>query len=486
MKFKKENIILSGLIFHLCAAYFSIGYHQCDEFFQVFEFAGYKLGLNKAEQLPWEFGAQIRSGIQPLFVFLISRLFYSFSIHNPFIISTVLRIIISIFSFLTYVKFISFFENEVKGEKNKSLLWFICLLFWCIPYYHTRLSSENVSSSFLLAGLNFFLSRKSKIDFVKLFFCGFLFGISFLVRFQMAFMIAGFFAWIILYEKVSLKFYFVFFSGLIFSIFLGLIVDKWFYGDWVLTWWRYLDVNFFQNKASEFGESPWYYYFIEGLAELIPPLSIILIMSMIYFWMKFSKHFLTSITLPFILLHFFVSHKELRFLFPVMNFLPLISFLCFQYFQEKHSYKIYDFFCRPAIYLTLIILNIILLISATFKPASDYVLALKKIYELSGTEKTILLYKNYNPYDDSNCLNYFRNSEIKASSIDSTINISNEKIFFYSEKIENDDTLRINKMCFIKLYSNFPNWILYFNFNNWLERANCFSIYQLQKPLESS
>ena len=95
----KRNIIFFGLIVHVIAAYFNLGVHQADELFQIYEFAGYKLGLNAATDLPWEFVEKMRSGIEPLLVYLFTKAFYFISVTNPFIISFFLRLVQSLLSF---------------------------------------------------------------------------------------------------------------------------------------------------------------------------------------------------------------------------------------------------------------------------------------------------------------------------------------------------------------------------------------------------
>ncbi|MBK5097796.1 MAG: hypothetical protein JJE01_08435 [Gemmatimonadetes bacterium] len=57
-----RNWLLVALVLNLAAAYFSWGFHQFDEHFQILEFANYKLGNSPASDLPWEFSIR-RSGL---------------------------------------------------------------------------------------------------------------------------------------------------------------------------------------------------------------------------------------------------------------------------------------------------------------------------------------------------------------------------------------------------------------------------------------
>ena len=119
----KKKIILFGLTVHIIAAYFNLGVHHADELFQIYEFAGYKLGLNAATDLPWEFGEQMRSGIEPFLVYVFTKGCYFVSISNPFSISFFLRLIQSLLSFWATVLLINYFEKEITNEKIKKYLW---------------------------------------------------------------------------------------------------------------------------------------------------------------------------------------------------------------------------------------------------------------------------------------------------------------------------------------------------------------------------
>jgi GPI mannosyltransferase 3 len=516
MTITKFHIIAVGFVVHVVTAIFSVGYHQCDELFQVFEFAGYKLGINTASEMPWEFAAQMRSGIEPLLVYGVSKLFHSCSIDNPFTIALFLRLLMSLFSFFVITRFLTLCETELNKPAHKLYVWAFGLLFWCLPYFHARLSSENFSSNLFLLALTLILqSRNEKPKLRLLLLAGFLAGIAFVCRFQFVFMMVGLLGWLIVVSKPSFKFYLILFIGLIGALGFGLLVDKWLYGQWVLSWWNYLAQNLFENKASVYGESPVYFYFLEALLQLIPPFSVLIIAAIIGFWIKFRMHYLTWITLPFILLHFFVAHKELRFLFPILNFLPVMVLLFIQALENERSKlescqsktdagnpdrvavssqnlgkvnrqsivnRILIKFCRNTGWVKFAVaINVLLLVFFTFKPADETSQSLEKIYALVEGEKPVLAYLDKNPYNKHASLNYFRNRTIQTLKLDadSLVNLHSKEVYLYVEKFGGDYTIEIGKEKFNKIYSNFPDWFKYLNFNGWLERANCYSIYKI-------
>ncbi len=483
MTLAKKQIIGIGFIFHLLAAYFSVGYHQCDELFQVFEFAGFKLGINKIEEMPWEFASQMRSGIEPLLVFSVTKAYHFFNNYNPFNVALFLRLIVAMASFLAVLKLISQLEEELINEKSRNYLWGFGLLFWCLPYFHVRLSSENFSSLFFIIGLTIVLQNlKQGKPSLSLLFAGFSFGLSFVCRFQFAFMIAGLFAWLMWVRKPVAKYYVKLVSGLFLALLVGMFVDQWLYGKWTLSWWNYLSENLFQNKASRYGESPFYFYISEALLQLIPPFSIVLVIGIFGFWAKFQRHFLTWITIPFIVLHFFVAHKELRFLFPILNFIPFMLILYLQTNQNNPN-KFWQIIQSNMLMKTGVAVNLILLCFFTFKPADDTSKCLERIYNLVVGERAILFYEGTKPYNNQASLNYFRNPTITLRDLntESAPISENENAYFFSEKFGESSRIEKNGRKFVRIYSYFPSWFAYLNFNGWLDRAYSFSIYKLEQ-----
>lgn len=462
---------------------FSIGYHQCDELFQVYEFAGYKLGLNSASILPWEFHEQMRSGIQPFIVYAITKAFHALSFTNPFTIACFIRLCMALLSFVSMVKLLNLLDEEIQSNKLKSWLWWAGLLFWCFPYFHARFSAENFSSTLFTFGLVVLLKAiRTNNNLLSYFFSGSLFGIAFHCRFQMSFMIAGLMAWLLFVNKTSLKLLVVLFVGIVLALGLGALSDNWLYGHWTLSWWNYLDLNLFQNKASQFGEQPIYFYLEQYFLQLIPPFSLAIVFCILAFWIKFKTHLLTWTTLPFILLHFFVAHKELRFLFPVLNFLPFMIILYFQSLKES-SHRFVLFFKRNAWLRFAVVVNIGALCAFTFMPADNISYSFKKIYDLVEGEDPVLYYSGTNPYNNAAALNYFRNSAIQTVSLDSdTLNIKGREVYYLSDKFNEGKTLMKNNKIFERIYSNFPDWFSYLNFNGWLDRSVCFSIYKQSNP----
>ncbi|MBS1665451.1 MAG: hypothetical protein JST68_30700, partial [Bacteroidetes bacterium] len=195
---------------------------------------------------------------------------------------------------------------------------------WWIPYTRTLFSSEMLSSLLFFGAVFYYVVKKDSRWLVP-FLTGLLFALSFYARFQTAFAIVGFGAWMLFFEKKYLKL-----LPLVIGFGLGIAanvqLDHDFYHQWVFTPYNYYKVNILEGKAAGFGTSP----FIVYIGELIgitfaPPISILLL----YFGFRAAivKKLSNPLVLPvllFIVGHCIVSHKEDRFLFPVLSVLPIL------------------------------------------------------------------------------------------------------------------------------------------------------------------
>src|ERR1700722_19253897 len=85
-----------ALVLNISTAWFSLGYHHPDEHFQILEICNYKLGNTPIADLPWEFAAKARPGVQPFIAYCFISVLNSIGIFNPFIIAFLLRLIIAI------------------------------------------------------------------------------------------------------------------------------------------------------------------------------------------------------------------------------------------------------------------------------------------------------------------------------------------------------------------------------------------------------
>jgi phosphatidylinositol glycan class B len=191
--------------------------------------------------------------------------------------------------------------------------------------------------------------------------------------------------------------------------------------------------------------------------------------------------------IPFLLVHFFTAHKELRFLFPLINFIPLFVVLSWQEIEHSNRFeKLKTHLIRLRFYLIkpfFWIGNSILLIVLCFKPADNYTPTISFIYYNYSSNKTQVLFTDNNPYDKNNCLNFYKSSDLSVQQISiDTLTYTDLDKYSHSLVVASKDEISKIKMRGFevkKVYSTIPDFMYTFNFNNWINRTAKTEIYEL-------
>lgn len=442
---KSKKYIAVGILFHLLAVIFSIGFFRHDEQRELLQTVGYQLGFYDSSYLSFQFHAFLRPWLQPL-LYVWSAKFYSiFFDLNPNHLAMLFRFISSILGISSLWLVYKTFEESLQETKNQEYYFFFAAFLWFLPFLHARTSNENLCSSFFIFGL-YYLAKK--ISLKDAFITGVLLGISFILRFQMVVMISSTVLWFLFFKKYSLKNLFVLIIGFIFVLGISTALDSHYYGQFTFTPYNYFYVNIIQKYVDQFGSSPWYDYFIQAFKEGVPPLSLFFILTYLLLWIRFPKSLLTWTTLPFFIVHSLIGHKEFRFIFPMVFFLPIIyTFLIMELkLVVKKSWII-----------LFQVFNIPFLIYFSLVPASN----LMKYYEHLYYKKD-LVEKVYvtNPYEDytkfylKNDIKYiiYKPSDVKK------LVVSDKKVYFFAMNLQERDLILENSQC-KNDFSLFPKWL---------------------------
>jgi len=476
----QKRIIFVVLVYSL-AVYFSSGYYHFDEHFQLIEFAGLKLGINTPSDMPWEYKSQLRPALQPLIVYLICKVFMLVGFYNPFAIAFFLRLISAILALFASLAFYRVFENEIKNEKHRKIFFLLNIFLWFAVFNKVRFTSENWSASiFMIAIYVYFLKDRKQI--INILFSGLLLGISFIIKFQLGFFIAGFCAWLFFIKKENIKSLMLLIFGILIAISIGVIIDYWFYQQWVFTAWNYLQQLLFAKYVGSFENEPWWYFFDETFNKTIPPFSIAFMLSFVFVFFFKPKHILTWILFPFLLIHFFIGHKEIRFLFPVIPFMPFLLVYSHEVLIEKFAnYRTIVQRKVPKFFISLFwIFNTIFLLIITFKSADSQISLYKTIYD-KYDGNVVIYYIENNPYHRVLDIHYYKKENVRFQHIDSIQQVKlkiNSTAIFVTEQ---PSLCLGNNIMVIEVYNTFPLWIKKFNYNNWLARSKSWHAFELKE-----
>ena len=474
----KTTYIISALLF-LLAAVFSLGYHHFDEHFQILEFAALKLGMTEASNLPWEYHKQMRPSIQPAMVVLIHSFFGALGIDNPFTISTFLRVLSAIISFISVHLLYRAYRREIEDMVLRKWFLFLSFLLWFAVYNNVRFSSENWSGTIFLIAFALFYLKQSPNKWYYLL-LGTLFGLSFLFRYQVGLLIGGLMLWLIFVKKETIVNLAFLTSGIVIMFGVGVLIDRWFYGEWLVTAWRYFEQTLLLDldRVSRFGTSPWWYYFEKTFIKAIPPFSIVYLLSVIIVFVFRRKDILTWILLPFLLTHIFIGHKELRFLFPVIGLLPIFIVKATEIVQSRWNYSFRNNTVSKIFIRGFWITNILFLVFIVFKPASHQI-GLYRAVHAQYPDPITLNYMGNNPYYRILDIYYYKRQSLQIKKLNSI-----EELSFNSDGLclfatQNPKELDDVKYRHSLVYTTFPEWIRNFNINNWIERTKFWYVYEL-------
>ncbi len=445
---KARKYIYWGLFFHLLAVIFSVGFYRHDEQREVLQVVGNALGFYDRSYLSIQSQAMIRPWLQPLIYMWPSKIWLFFFDPNPFHLALLYRLISSALGVASLWALYKCFEERLKEEVYQNWYFLLAGLLWFIPFLHARTSNENLCSSFFIFGL-YFLVKDARVSGHKnSIFAGVMFGISFIIRFQMAVMIATTVLWFLIFRKYSWKKYFV--LTLSFFIFVGFntALDSSFYGKFAFTPFNYVYMNIVQKFADVFGVTPWYDYFVQGFKDGVPPLSLFFILVFMVLWIRFPKSLLTWITLPFMIIHSMIGHKEFRFLFPMIMFLPvIIPFLIEELkINVKKSWIIF-----------FQVINIPLLVYFSLTSASSMMRYYEHLYYKAVPVTKVFVssaFEDYTKFYLKNDIQYvvYRPEEI------TTLAKSDSRVYFLARTLSERDEILKMSQCRID-FSLFPQWI---------------------------
>jgi GPI mannosyltransferase 3 len=395
MKFHRIIFIIA-IIWYALTAYFSNGYFHADEHYQIIEFSGILNGTNTAKDLAWEYHAQIRPALQPTICYLIFKACDFISITNPYHKAFILRLITGLLSVIA----IFFFTNSCKSmilPKNRKLFLVLSYFLWFLPFINVRFSSETWSGIALLFALSFIIRNKTRFQTYLLIGC--LIGLSFLFRYQIVFASLGLILWLIFIRHETIPKISIVLASAVLVVIVGFFIDSWYYGQWTLTFWKYFNVNLIEGKADQFGTEPWYFYINHIIQDSFFPIGI-LILALFFFLIikQYNSIFIWTI-LPFLFIHSVIAHKEVRFLFPLINFIPVILIIAKQEIPQKMWVNRPNYIIKVLL-ITVLIINTLGVIVASIKPAgAGRIRITQEIYNMD-TKKHVNIYfaNNSNPY----------------------------------------------------------------------------------------
>lgn len=394
----ERYFFLAALVLYVVSAWFSSGFYHGDEHYQLIEFALYKMGSVPVEGLAWEFEARVRPALQPFIAFLIIKLLPVCSIVDPYIQAFMLRLLTALMVLFSIRYFTRTCSYLVHPRHHKAYL-FLSYFLWFLPFVNVRFTSETWSGIMLLNALSVLLSQGLRGN--RNYLAGMLLGLSFLFRYQNAFLAMGIFLWLLIIKREKVIDLLKLLAAGLGVLLLGILMDYWLYGEFTLTAWNYFYVNLVEDVASGYGTEAWWNYFYSIFRFGFFPVGIPVVLAFLIMIFKKPGSVFTWTILPFFVIHSIIAHKELRFMFPVINLVPIILLLAFQ--ALKWDIRKWRASGRMAMYTVawmLVAINVIGAVTVSLKPADSGLTTITRyIRQHYGNEPIRLIsYNHSNPY----------------------------------------------------------------------------------------
>lgn len=469
---------LSALLFHFIAALFSIGYYYADEQYQVIEFAGFKMGTHQANELAWEFKYQLRSGFLPLVCYFFLSVFKLLGITNPFHQAIALRLFSAALSLTAMVCLANTFTQSFKSILSQKAFIFSTFLLWFLPFLDVRFASETFAAALFI--ISFCMLHQSQFITKKNFLIVVLIAATILIRYQMLlpFLITA--LWSLIYSK-DRKLIMLILSGIALSFFAGLFIDCYFYETWTVPLYNYASMVV-TGSGPDFGSEPWYFYFTALGTKSFLPIGIILIIAFIYYWIKNPTSLITWLTLSYFIVHCFLPHKELRFLFPVLFFCPVVIGFLIEHIETAWKQK-WAFQTFRTVLVSLALINLAISLVVVFLPASPGI-AIANYLNKNVQNKSVLIHTPYsNPYSpfESIPIKFYSNENIAQVKIDNAALLPDSVLSIKSKQflcIRNTDyevnKVYLNQRGFSMIYSAINPSIIKWNAEIWFTNNDNF------------
>ena len=485
--------IITLVLLHVLAVWVSVGHYHDDEYFQILDFAALKLGFVMQDTVMWEYQSGIRSGFQPFIAYTIVKMLSFFNITSPFVWAFYLRLLTATLSLFSVIMFCQVAKREINSTNILHWTAFFILFSWIQIFLNVRFSAEGWSTSLFILAYSIYFCSKS-LNIKTYFYVGLLLGFSFLARYQIGFLFFGLGFWVLFFGKETKRDLLIICLGFFIALFIGVIIDYWLYGRLTFSAWEYFEWHIIKGSLDNltFYHQPWWFYIHYSALQLVPPITLFLPFIVVAFWILFYRHPITWVTVPFVLFHHYFPHKEMRFLFPALPFIPIMFSMVLETSIKNFNLNSMVFFklsLKFIIFLSLLI-NSILVILVLSLPASKEVALWQDCFNkyLSSESSVILV---LDPDSSGSTvgeleLDFYNIRDVPIISVSNESQISgkllefpDKKFLYTSRKKDRTKELFDNNVSNRMVCQALPQWILKININNWTSRASIWRVWEI-------
>jgi phosphatidylinositol glycan class B len=499
-------LIAGGLAVVAASAWFNRGFLSYDEHFQILELAWYKLGRAPAETLAWEFREQMRPGLQPLVAVWAARGVEAIGVSSPFVLAFLLRLASGLLGVWVSLAVATRVLPEVRSERLKVALVSGSLFLWFLPFSHVRFSADNWGGLLFFAGVCFLLDsvgesreraagprvRRQPGPVAAAAAAGLLWGFAFYCRYQVGFSIAGAGCWLLFVRRARPAVVAALALSFLVACAAGALADRWLYDAWVFTPYEYVRANLIEGKAATFGVEPWWYYVGRILLFLLPPFSLALVGLLVAAVWYERRHILVWATLPFLVGHSLIAHKEDRFLIPITYAVVPLLVLAADRFASGASATLERWIRSRAARnaaRAFVVVNLVALAVVTVKPSHETEVLFRWLWDASQKQPITVYTATDSPYRFLSLeICFYRSPNTTVKNFETIEELRQAaatapgRVFFFHRSFSPPDWLAASGLEVTPVARTLPAWVTRVNVNNWVSRMRVWTVFSIRAP----
>lgn len=335
---------LLNLLLHVVAAFYSTGYFNCDEHYQVLEWVGHRLGAVSSDALTWDFKAQLRQLIQPFLYWLVLKPIAALGVTNAYHWAFIARLFTGLVTWFTVtcvgLTLRDVFPNiAIRRCALMSLFFAFYLVMLSVRTMSETMATAMLQMAFAVVVLNQNSSRSGELRPWALVALGLFSGFTCQFRYQAVFGVVALWAWWVVVSRPSLRAIALVLGAFFTTVLMGCAIDYWGYHNWNFVPYISFKVQIVDGMAARWGTSPWWYYPVMVMDEVPMPFGVLLTVGVAYTWIRRPKDVLSWLTLVFVVGHSLISRKDLRFLFPVAFAATLMFWLMIEDLARSRFFR---------------------------------------------------------------------------------------------------------------------------------------------------
>ncbi|MBD3192539.1 MAG: hypothetical protein GF308_18005 [Candidatus Heimdallarchaeota archaeon] len=421
-QFKRNWLVILiwflAFILRILAAFFSKGYTHPDEHYQSIEIVYneiFNYGL-----IPWEFIDGARSWVFPFIVLTIFKIEMAFGVMNIEHLLIGVRLFTGIISMISVVV-AYFFAKKIFGEKVALFATGFIAFWYDFIFWSTRTMTDGLAMNFTFLATyliynccnsvnqdslakrnskiernpNAILGKNTKKGLWESSLAGFFIGFSYMLKFPVAIIAIPIVLWLLYHKR---WFYILTFSGTaVLMVLLQGVIDLFTWGSFLHSSLVFIDYNIISGQSAHHGASPFYAYIALIASRFMAYTPFFLLFILLGIQKNKKNVYLLGTALFFLIVFSFISHKEYRFVFPVIPYLVMIAAngaVKFPKFIKKEQ-------LQKGVYVGLIVITLTCsavtgIYTKNFQPQKSYCDAYMWVGEQNDFERVFIV--DYTPY----------------------------------------------------------------------------------------